>query len=182
MGPHLDPILGNLVEIDQACCRQAGHVLHQQLLDAPPLRRAKVGQGMMVDPDPATEPAIGRVVGAKPRDGAGAANPIARRVKPQGQKQLRRRLRHARATLARPHLGLEIGKIQPLHISPNQPRRVILADQPVKIDHLKPHLVAHRHTKPRLARHYRLATATPLLRKIIKQTAHPQSLNRTAPN
>jgi hypothetical protein len=72
----------------------------------------------------------------------------------------------------RAHFRLEIGEIQPLHIGPDQPRRMILADQRLDIDRLEPHLVAHRNAKPRPARRQRPTGRRRLLRKIIKKTVH----------
>jgi hypothetical protein len=63
-GPHAHAVLGHAIEIDQTLLHQGGHTVGEQLIQEIKVRDAKVSQGVIVDLNPATEPAEAVVVGA----------------------------------------------------------------------------------------------------------------------
>jgi len=110
---------------------------------------AKLRQQPVIDANPAAQPAEGGVAVASLLQRAGAADAARRRVKPQRQQEMRRSLRHARQSFARFHCRLEVGKIDLRSLGPDDARRMIVADQRVKVADQKRDLVTHRQTQPR---------------------------------
>ena len=87
--PHAQAILSDPVEIDQVLLQQDGDAVGEQLVQEVEVADAKIGQGMVIDRDPATEPAKAMMVQAQPVQGAGAANALDGGVEPQGHPDLR---------------------------------------------------------------------------------------------
>src|SRR5439155_18151428 len=136
----------------------------------------KVRQRMIVHRYAATEPAIDVIRGALPRQGPGAADPIAGGVKPKRQHKPRRGRRMTRPVLARLDPIFQLSQIEVFHVIPDHPRAVVRADQAVDIDTPKLDLVACGFAQPRRPERGRIALRLRLLRQLAKQfvAAHPR--------
>jgi len=76
------------VEIDQVLLHQGGHTVGEQLIQDVEVRDAKVGQGLIVDLNPATEPAEAGVMRAQPSHRPGAADALNSGLQPQSHHDL----------------------------------------------------------------------------------------------
>jgi hypothetical protein len=147
--PH--PVLRQLAEIDQAAGRQRRDILGQQPIEKLAVADPEVAQRVVVQRHPAGEPTVGIMAFAQPRQRPRAADPLAGRVEPQRQQQPGRDRRMPGPAFARLDRVLQGAEIELLDISPDQARRMVLADQAVDIHRAQFQLVALRLQKPRLA-------------------------------
>ena len=152
-GAHPDPVLHHLVEIDHAGRRQRRHVLaSSSRSSSSPMRHPEVGEPVIVHAHPAAQPAIGVVALAQPRQRPRAADPFARRIKPQRQIQAAGLPAPARACAPAPAPPPPARRDR---AAPHRPRSPAPdAPPPIKpsmIHHPQFDLVAHRLAQPRPA-------------------------------
>jgi len=113
--------LGHPIEIYQTLFQQDGDAVGEQLVQKVEVVDAKIGQGMVIDRDPATEPAKAMVVDAQPVQGAGAANALDGGVQPQGHPDLRVGGRAPRPALDGADVPEEGRQVQSLDELPDGP-------------------------------------------------------------
>ena len=117
------------VEADLARRQQARQTAAQLAIQPIGVRHAEVRQRVVVDADTATEPAIGVVLLAQAGQRAGTANPVQCRIQPQRHQDRRVGLRMARCAFAGVDLIEQRPQVKALHHLPDQPHKVVLADQ-----------------------------------------------------
>ena len=174
--PYPHSVLRQRLEIDKAGLGQRRKMLAEQPVEQIGATHPKVRQRMIVHRYAATEPAIDVIRGALPRQGPGAADPIAGGVKPKRQHKPRRGRRMTRPVLARLDPIFQLSQIEVFHVIPDHPRAVVRADQAVDIDTPKLDLVACGFAQPRRPERGRIALRLRLLRQLAKQfvAAHPR--------
>ena len=147
-GPHPQPILTDPLHAHQLAFHQHRQHLRHQSVQGLLMRHPKIAQGVIVHPDSTTQPAIGILRLAPPRQLPRAAHPLGRGIQPQ---------RHEQANVGGRPPGLartdlesfrKARQIQPLHHFPEDPHVVFGGDRLVQRYRQQPHLRPVRPTEP----------------------------------
>ena len=143
-GPHPHPVLGDDGHRDEPVGEERRHALGEERIEAVGLLHAERGEGVVVHPDPAGEPAIGVVLGAQPIERPGRADPLERRVQPERGQDRRIDRRPAGMASDCPDPLLQRTQIEALHEGPHEPRSMVGRQEAVEVDRAKLELAAVR--------------------------------------
>ena len=122
--------------MDEPVGRQRGHAIGQQLVQQLLVVDAKVAECVMIDPNPAAQPAIGQVAFAQPGQFARTADGLDRGVEPKRQEQSGINAIATRPMGAGLDGVVQRSEFQLGHEGSDKAHRVIGCHQLVEIDHL----------------------------------------------
>lgn len=148
-GSHPYAVLRHPLELDQTLRHQHRNTVSQHLVEKLHLLDSEVRQGVMVDRDPAADPAVRIVLLRQAFNRPRTPHPLHRRIEPQSQVNPRIRRGTARPALHRLDLRIKRPQFERLHELPHRSRRVIHRQKTLQIHRPQLHLrtVRNHHTR-----------------------------------
>jgi len=139
--PDFHPVLGGSLEVHEPLVLQDGQNLRQKIVERPGMRHAEVRQRVGAGRNASADPPVCVVGAAEFLQFPGASDPLARRIKPERDKDSGIDRRAPRNLSPGPDRRLEpaplgrdqYGQVQPLHHRPDRPSRVIAGKEGLQI-------------------------------------------------
>jgi len=139
---HPDPVVGDPLEGHLAAREERRHALGEEVVEQLGVRHPEVGEGVVVDADPAADPAVGVVLVAQAVEGPGAAHPLERGVQPERHEDRRVDRRTAAVALRLPDLGVEGRQVEALDERPCEASPVLGRQEALEIGRTQGDLLA----------------------------------------
>ena len=145
---HADAVMGHAGQGDAAGGEEGGDALDEERIEQLGRLHPEVGKGVVVHRDPAGEPAVGVVLGARPIERPGAADSLRGRVQPEADED--RRVDRGAATVALdgPDPRVEGRQVEALDEGPDEARPVVVRQKALEIRWAERDLVALRALEP----------------------------------
>ena len=151
-GPDPHPVLGHGGHGHQAIGEQGRDALGEELVEDVGVVDPEGGEGVVVHPDPTSEPAVGVVLGAQAIERPGRADRLERGVQPQRGQDRRVDRRSPGVALDRLDPIVQRAEIEPLDERPDEARPVVGRQETVEIDRTKLELATVGTLQPGRAR------------------------------